>query len=233
MTTRSEWAVALLAALPTDQTADKVNALVAWASKEDTGAAWNPLATTEDMEGATDYNSVGVKNYASQEVGIAATILTLRNGRYPNLLGLLEDPGPAAIAIATCLPDLDTWGTGPFPNYVEELASGDPQGWAEAPIAGGGSAPTPPPDPAPEPTPEPEPEAPTVNVTLPVLSQGVDGQPTKSAQALLNLRNGNLTVDGIFGAATEQAVREFQSVLNLTVDGIVGQQTWGALLVVG
>lgn len=37
-------------------------------------------------------------------------------------------------------------------------------------------------------------------------------------------------VDGIFGAQTEAAVREFQSIFSLTSDGIVGQATWYKLV---
>lgn len=33
-------------------------------------------------------------------------------------------------------------------------------------------------------------------------------------------------VDGIFGASTDDAVRELQHIFNLTVDGIVGKSTW-------
>jgi peptidoglycan hydrolase-like protein with peptidoglycan-binding domain len=39
-----------------------------------------------------------------------------------------------------------------------------------------------------------------------------------------------LTVDGIFGARTEAAVRQFQTLLNLTVDGIVGSRTWATVV---
>ena len=39
-----------------------------------------------------------------------------------------------------------------------------------------------------------------------------------------------LTVDGVFGAATEESVRAFQSIFSLTVDGIVGQATWYKLI---
>ncbi len=38
-----------------------------------------------------------------------------------------------------------------------------------------------------------------------------------------------LTVDGLFGSATESSVRQIQSLYNLTVDGIVGQVTWNTI----
>lgn len=39
-----------------------------------------------------------------------------------------------------------------------------------------------------------------------------------------------ITVDGIFGRATENAVRAFQRIFGLTVDGIVGRKTWYELV---
>lgn len=39
-----------------------------------------------------------------------------------------------------------------------------------------------------------------------------------------------VTVDGIFGRATENAVRVFQQIFGLTVDGIVGRKTWYELV---
>ena len=43
----------------------------------------------------------------------------------------------------------------------------------------------------------------------------------------LGYRTGGL--DGIFGAATQNAVRSYQSSVGLTADGIVGCNTWRAL----
>ena len=46
---------------------------------------------------------------------------------------------------------------------------------------------------------------------------------------MLNTYGAGLETDGIFGQATEQAVRSFQSTHGLEVDGIVGPMTWGML----
>lgn len=65
-----------------------------------------------------------------------------------------------------------------------------------------------------------------------VVRRGDRGTDVRSVQyylAFLGFFNDNLpeiTVDGIFGPATENAVRAFQSQYGLTVDGIVGRNTW-------
>lgn len=49
-------------------------------------------------------------------------------------------------------------------------------------------------------------------------------------QYLLNEYGFNLSTDGIFGANTENAVKQFQTNNNLVADGIVGRNSWNALL---
>ena len=69
------------------------------------------------------------------------------------------------------------------------------------------------------------------------LRRGVTGPSVVTVQVMLNRISQNYpaipkisSVDGIFGAKTEAAVRKFQEVFNLTVDGVVGRATWYALV---
>lgn len=72
-----------------------------------------------------------------------------------------------------------------------------------------------------------------MQVTTTILRRGSQGQAVKNIQAQLNIFGAKLVVDGIFGAATEAAVKKFQSEMGLAVDGIVGPQTMNALLYPG
>ncbi len=64
------------------------------------------------------------------------------------------------------------------------------------------------------------------------LREGSRGTAVRVMQQQLNRIRKNypaipaLTVDGVFGAATENAVRVFQRAFNLTADGVVGKATW-------
>lgn len=70
-----------------------------------------------------------------------------------------------------------------------------------------------------------------ISVALPLLKKGSTGSAVKELQTALNQLAifGTLEVDGIFGTATQHAVRSFQAHYGLTVDGIVGAQTWATL----
>lgn len=60
----------------------------------------------------------------------------------------------------------------------------------------------------------------------PTIKKGSSGEYVKILQAKLE----GLEVDGIFGVATEAAVKKFQGTNSLFVDGIVGANTWGKLI---
>jgi peptidoglycan hydrolase-like protein with peptidoglycan-binding domain len=62
------------------------------------------------------------------------------------------------------------------------------------------------------------------------VQQGSTGPAVSAAQSQLKAHGASLTVDGVFGAGTTTAVRNFQAAHSLTVDGIVGPATWQALV---
>jgi hypothetical protein len=63
-----------------------------------------------------------------------------------------------------------------------------------------------------------------------VLTIGSRGDAVRALQEDLNqLVGAKLTVDGVYGRATRQAVEEAQEKLRITIDGIAGPQTLGAI----
>ena len=64
----------------------------------------------------------------------------------------------------------------------------------------------------------------------PLLRSGSQGNFVYLLQFILNQYGYNLTVDGIFGSRTLNAVRDFQRNNSLSVDGLVGTNTWRTLL---
>jgi len=71
----------------------------------------NPLNTTQPWAGASDQNSVGVKSYANVQDGVNATVVTMQNGRYPNIIRNLQQSLPAS-QWWNASSDLRTWGSG-------------------------------------------------------------------------------------------------------------------------
>lgn len=62
------------------------------------------------------------------------------------------------------------------------------------------------------------------------LKKGCKGSEVKTLQTALNLACPfGLVVDGVFGAKTEETVKEFQKTNGLSVDGIAGAKTWSKL----
>ena len=63
-----------------------------------------------------------------------------------------------------------------------------------------------------------------------VIREGSTGDPVKWLQYELNKHNGaGLVVDGVAGAATAKAIRNFQQANGLTVDGAAGNATIGKI----
>jgi hypothetical protein len=63
----------------------------AWRQHEGGKATYNPFNTTQKASGATNYNSVGVKNYLNREQGLKATVDTLNNGYYKNIITAIKN----------------------------------------------------------------------------------------------------------------------------------------------
>ena len=70
----------------------------------------------------------------------------------------------------------------------------------------------------------------TPELGLPTLWNGIYGDTVRALQALLKGYGYSLTVDGIFGPKTKNAVECFQEDNGLDADGIVGPLTWAKLL---
>jgi hypothetical protein len=68
-------------------------------------------------------------------------------------------------------------------------------------------------------------------MAIQIIKQGSNTNPdiVRAIQELLNKNGAELTVDGLFGAKTNEAVRIFQMKSGLLADGIVGEKTIAAL----
>lgn len=85
--TREDFARALLPKIGARASKRNLVALVAWQRAEGIAGKFNPLNTTLDAPDATDFNSVGVKNYVSFLQGVEATAKTLNYGADRGLYG--------------------------------------------------------------------------------------------------------------------------------------------------
>jgi murein DD-endopeptidase MepM/ murein hydrolase activator NlpD len=118
------WATAFMTALGMPTSQPNLIAISAWAHAEGGNAAWNPLNTTEqNVPGHTpnSYNSVGVQNYETFAIGLAATVKTITNGLYGSILNALR-AGTSSLAVADGIIN-SPWGTGAL---VREILLG---GW--------------------------------------------------------------------------------------------------------
>lgn len=109
------WAQAILRGIGAPVTPQNLRFLAAWQRAEGGGTAnnanWNPLNTTQPAGGAGSINSVGVRSYRSADQGIRATVATLLNGHYGDIVSGLRSGRASAEQLAHS-GGLSTWGTG-------------------------------------------------------------------------------------------------------------------------
>lgn len=87
------------------------------------------------------------------------------------------------------------------------------------------------PQPAPVPTPEPQPTGKIEG--LPVVKSGSKGDAARILQGALIAKGfpcGSSGMDGVFGAASLAALKNYQKAMGLAADGVAGPATWGKIL---
>ncbi len=90
--------------------------LYAWRQAEGGHALYNPFNTTQKAPSATNYNSVGVKNYTSLEQGLNATVATLQNGRYDGIINSLRESKTPKETVDALIES--PWGTGKLAKRI-------------------------------------------------------------------------------------------------------------------
>lgn len=118
MTTRLAFFDAVLTDLGLPHGQAQTTAMLAWSAAESgtepcdgrSGARYNPLNTTMPAPGASNFNSVGVKNYPSLAEGVAATAGTLRLAPYIGIRSVLSHGGSLQ-AFGQAV-EASPWGTG-------------------------------------------------------------------------------------------------------------------------
>lgn len=224
-----EFAAALCSSEGWPASQPNTDALVTVFAVEDSQATWNPEDTEEPEPGATNYNPQGVKDYPGLQTGEKGFHDTIHNGNYPQLVTLFK-LGDSAERILSCT-EWDTWAGGDITTLYGEVlkqVQADRAGYYSRHIAGSPETPTPP---TPQPTPGPAPAEKRFDVKLRFLRHGDTGPDVQHLQQFLRIREAdpNLSDDGHFGPATEQALRSFQRYHHLEDDGVFGPDVMEAL----
>lgn len=122
--TRGAFARRFLAGIHAPITDHTLAAMMAWMQAEGDAGRFNPINTTQDEPGATDFNSVGVKNYVDWHQGVKATVKTLDFGANHREFGyqpirahLRNSDHPITVVEAV---ERSAWGTGGLAREVLE-----------------------------------------------------------------------------------------------------------------
>ena len=118
-TTDDEFYKSILKGIGAPITDENMKFFYAWRQAEGGKARNNPFNTTQSKPGSTFYNCLkkgvsgcksGVRNYLSSQDVIDATVRTIKNGRYQNIINSLKSADSAeksALALKS-----SPWGTG-------------------------------------------------------------------------------------------------------------------------
>ena len=118
-TTDDEFYKSILKGIGAPITDENMKFFYAWRQAEGGKARNNPFNTTQSKPGSTFYNCLkkgvsgcksGVRNYLSSQDGVDATVRTIKNGRYQNIINSLKS-GDNAEKSALALKS-SPWGTG-------------------------------------------------------------------------------------------------------------------------
>ena len=118
-TTDDEFYKSILKGIGAPISDENMKFFYAWRQAEGGKAKNNPFNTTQSKPGSTFYNCLkkgvsgcksGVRNYLSSQDGIDATVRTIKNGRYQNIINALKT-GDNAEKSALALKS-SPWGTG-------------------------------------------------------------------------------------------------------------------------
>ena len=118
-TTDDEFYKSILKGIGAPISDENMKFFYAWRQAEGGKAKNNPFNTTQSKPGSTFYNCLkkgvsgcksGVRNYLSSQDGIDATVRTIKNGRYQNIINSLKS-GDSAEKSALALKS-SPWGTG-------------------------------------------------------------------------------------------------------------------------
>lgn len=120
--TELEFDIALLQRIGAPVTTANLIALHAWRVAEGSNAKFNYLDTTQAAAGATDYNSVHVRNYPDLKTGVEATAQTLENGYYADILAAFHR-GKDPFDVARAQHGLSIWGSYGVDNVLAQWRS--------------------------------------------------------------------------------------------------------------
>jgi len=186
-----------------------LGAIVAYHNKQtrdlDVSVHFNAFQRTENPRGTEvlhkSHQAMAAR--VSRSMANAAGFIN-RGAKVRNDLSFLNRTARPAILLEVCFVD-SAADAALYQRHFEDICRAIAESILDRPIT---------------PSPNPEPQV------QPTIRQGDTGDAVRVLQGMLD----GLTVDGIFGPLTNEAVRLFQRESGLVEDGIVGPRTWGALL---